>query len=80
MIKELNLIVRSENGHISEASNTGINNSTGEFIVFLDHDDLLREHSLLRVVQKINQHPDCKLIYTDEDKIDLLGDRVSPYF
>ena len=78
--QRIKLIVRNENGHISEASNTGIENSTGEFIVFLDHDDLLREHSLLRVVQKINQYPDCKLIYTDEDKIDLLGDRVSPYF
>jgi glycosyltransferase involved in cell wall biosynthesis len=74
------LITRSFNGHISVASNTGIDSATGDYLVFLDHDDLLRVHSLLRIVQNINKHPECKLIYTDEDKIDLLGKRVSPFF
>ena len=78
--ERITVIFRNKNGHISEASNTGLKYVSGKFVVFLDHDDLLREHSLLRLAQKINEHPDCKLIYTDEDKIDLLGKRISPYF
>jgi GT2 family glycosyltransferase len=78
--KRLKIIFRDENGHISEASNTGLENVSGEFVLFLDHDDLLREHSLLRFAQTLNENPTCKLIYSDEDKINSLGKRVDPYF
>lgn len=78
--KRIKVIFRQTNGHISEASNNGIQECRGEYLVFLDHDDLLRKHSLLRLAQAINSNPGCKLIYSDEDKINLLGKRVDPYF
>ena len=78
--KRIRLTFRKQNGHISEASNSGLQIAKGDFVLFLDHDDLLREHSLLRIVQVIEKNPECKLIYTDEDKINYFGKRSDPYF
>ena len=71
---------RSVNGHISEASNSALEIATGEWVALLDHDDLLHEHALFHVVSKINNTPDCELIYSDEDKIDANGERREPHF
>src|SRR5665213_2209464 len=71
---------RPKNGHISESSNTAIKLATGKWIALLDHDDLLSENALFWVVNAINQKPDVKLIYSDEDKIDEMGIRQDPYF
>jgi GT2 family glycosyltransferase len=71
---------RRENGHISAASNSALELATGEWIALLDHDDLLSEDALLRVVELINKLPDIQLIYSDEDKIDTQGNRLDPYF
>ena len=35
---------RERNGHISAASNTALASAAGEWVVLLDHDDLLTEH------------------------------------
>ena len=75
----IRLTFRKKNGHISEASNSGLQIAKGGFVLFLDHDDLLREHSLLRIVQVIEKNPECKLVYTDEDKINYFG-KSDPYF
>jgi GT2 family glycosyltransferase len=71
---------RAKNGHISAASNTAIELATGEWTVLFDNDDELSEHALYCVAQEINDHPDVRLIYSDEDKITLEGRRYNPYF
>ena len=71
---------RERNGHISAASNSAIDLACGEFIAFLDNDDLLAESALYWIAQAITDHPDVGLIYSDEDKIDELGTRYGPYF
>ncbi|MBE9163316.1 glycosyltransferase [Tychonema sp. LEGE 06208] len=63
-------IIRSQNGHISRASNSALQLATGEFISLLDHDDLLTADALQEVVMLLNQHPDADMIYSDEDKVD----------
>ncbi len=78
--KRIKVFFRKTNGHISEASNTGIEKCSGEYVVFLDHDDLLCRHSLLRFGQVLNSNPNTKLIYSDEDKINFFGRRVDPFF
>lgn len=65
---------RPENGHIVAASNDGLDRADGQWIVFIDHDDLLVAHALERVAQAIADNPTCAYVYTDEDKID--GDRT----
>lgn len=71
---------RSENGHISAASNSALALAGGEFVALLDHDDELAEHALLFAAQAIVGHDDVQLIYPDEDKIDGRGWRVDPHF
>jgi GT2 family glycosyltransferase len=71
---------RSVNGHISAASNSALALASGEFIVLLDHDDVLPRHALAAVVYELNRHPDANIVYSDEDKIDPSGRRFAPYF
>jgi glycosyltransferase involved in cell wall biosynthesis/GT2 family glycosyltransferase len=66
----IKVVLRSENGHIVESTNSAIELATGEYIGFLDHDDLLSPDALLHVAECINKNPDVDWIYTDEDKID----------
>ena len=69
------------NGHIAQATNAALALATGEFVAFLDHDDLLWPNALLEVARAVNEHPDADLIYSDEDFI--TEDRsahLSPFF
>jgi hypothetical protein len=74
-------VIRLEtNGHISAASNAGLDRATGDFVALLDHDDELAPDALGAVVHYVNAHPDVDFVYTDEDKIDQTGERCDPYF
>ena len=76
----IKVIYRSQNGHISAASNSALQLATGEWIALLDHDDLLSEHALFWVVDTLQNNQSVQLIYSDEDKIDEHGKRTNPYF
>ncbi|WP_217907233.1 glycosyltransferase [Janthinobacterium sp. PC23-8] len=76
----IKVVFRPKNGHISAASNSAIEVATGDWIALLDHDDLLSEQALFWVAEAINQKPDARLIYSDEDKIDADGVRFGAYF
>ena len=65
---------------ISENTNKAIEMATGDFIGFLDHDDLLSQDALYEVVKAINEEKNVDFIYTDEDKIDENKERFEPYF
>jgi glycosyltransferase involved in cell wall biosynthesis len=71
---------RPQNGHISLATNTGIEMASGEWITFLDHDDIMREQALFWVVEALNTRDDLRIIFSDEDKLDERGQRCTPYF
>jgi glycosyltransferase involved in cell wall biosynthesis len=70
--------VREKNGHIAAATNSALDLVTGEYIAFLDHDDLLPADALLHVAEAIIANPSADLLYTDEDKIDSSGRRYDP--
>jgi len=78
--KRVKVVARKKNGHISRATNSALEVADGDFIAFLDHDDLLASHALYFVVETINANPDSQIIYSDEDKIDLQGRRIDPHF
>ena len=78
--KRIKVVFRSENGHISKASNSGLELVEGEFIAFMDHDDLLAPDALYHVVKRINLKPDTDILYTDEDKVDELGKHGDAHF
>ena len=69
-----------KNEGISENTNEAIKMATGDYVGFLDHDDILSEEALFQVVKVINQDLKTDFIYTDEDKIDENYERFEPYF
>ena len=78
--KRITVIQRTENGHISQASNDGLVAATGDYIVLLDHDDLLHCDALSAMAKAIDENPQAKVFYSDEDKVTAKGERVSPHF
>jgi GT2 family glycosyltransferase len=60
--------VDKEHG-ISAASNRGLELAKGDWIGFLDHDDLLEPDALSEHVKWLQNHRDADLIYSDEDKL-----------
>ena len=58
-----------QRGGISAASNRGLEVAAGEWIGFLDHDDLLEPDALFQHVKWLQTHRDADLIYSDEDKL-----------
>lgn len=72
--------ILTKNSHISVASNEALKLSTGEFVALLDHDDELTENALWEILLKLNEDPDLDLIYSDEDKKLMSGERVYPAY
>ncbi len=73
-------IFREQNGHISAASNSALTLATGDYIALLDHDDTLHPFALSAASRGIDEHPDCEILYSDEDKLTWNGKRLDPYF
>lgn len=73
-------IIRAEsNSGISGATNMGINEAKGDFILFADHDDELTVDCLYEIALCIEQEqPD--FIYSDEDKLTEEGNYIQPHF
>ncbi len=78
--ERVKVVFRSENGHISIASNTGLENASGDYVVFLDHDDFLSPHALNELKCAIDENPSVKFIYSDEDLVSEVGERITPHF
>ena len=60
---------------ISENTNAAIKMATGDYIGFLDHDDILSQDALFEVVRAINENKNADFIYSDEDKNDENNER-----
>lgn len=76
----IRVVHRKDNGHISAASNSALGLATGEYIALLDHDDELHPLALLECAKGFSEHPEWRMLFTDEDKIDEEGVRSDPYF
>jgi len=73
-------VMLSTNKGISENTNAGIQITQGDFICFLDHDDLIEPDLLYEYASAINKEESIDLIYCDEDKIDGNGRHFDPSF
>lgn len=68
------------NSGISVATNTALDQADGEFVAFLDNDDELHPHALEANIRALNQNREIDVLYSDEDKLDLNGQRVEPFY
>ena len=76
----IRLHFREARGHISANSNDALALATGDYVALLDADDVLSEDALYRVAVEIAADPALDMIFSDEDKIDPQGQRVTPAF
>ncbi|SEB45001.1 Glycosyltransferase, GT2 family [Nocardioides exalbidus] len=75
----IRLVERADNGHIVRATNDGVDAARGEFIAFVDHDDLLTPDALAVMARQVAAHDDVDYLYSDEDKADADGTLHSPF-
>ncbi len=57
--------IYKENGGVSSARNVGIKNAEGEYIAFLDSDDIWLPEKLERQIERFNSEPDLGLVYSN---------------
>ena len=70
-----------KNQGIAGNTNQAISLATGDFIAFMDHDDMLDPDALAESVDVLNNYPEFGLVYSDEDKISDDGDQyLNPHF
>ena len=65
---EVRLIV-TENRGVSHARNTGTAHATGEFIQYLDADDLLAPGKIARQLDMFRRHPGTDIVYGDWQRL-----------
>jgi glycosyltransferase involved in cell wall biosynthesis len=66
-------LVRQENRGVSAARNRGAAEGRGEFLAFLDHDDLWEPQLLATLVPILAADPKLGLVYSDASVIDARG-------
>ena len=71
--KRVRLLPQKRNGGISATTNAAISAARGDYVAFLDHDDLLEDIALQLMIAEALR-TGAKMLYSDEDKIQ--GDGV----
>lgn len=65
---------------IAGNSNKALQIAQGDFVLLLDHDDILSPEALYQTVKRINEVPSSDILYFDEDKLTQDGIRKDPFF
>jgi GT2 family glycosyltransferase len=71
--RRIRLVRLESHQGISAALNRGLDVIEGQWLTFLDHDDVLEPDALFQNVRLIQENPGLDLIYTDEDKLTEAG-------
>ncbi len=71
--KRVKLTRLARRSGISAATNAALGLATGDYVGFLDHDDVLKPQALAQVVRYLDADPSLDMLYSDEDKLDTKG-------
>lgn len=77
--KRIKILHLGKNAGISGATNVGLDAASGDYIVFMDHDDEITPDCLYELAACINRE-DPDFIYSDEDKLTETGEFTEPHF
>ena len=78
--KRIKITWSKSNNGISIATNNALSLATGDFILFLDHDDEISPDAMFEIIKVLNEDKSLDFIYSDEDKIDDVGNLVEPFY
>lgn len=71
----------NDNYGIADNTNSAIEASSGDYIVFLDHDDVLSKEALMECSKVIIRNEDIDFIYSDEDQFRYhILNRKNPFY
>lgn len=73
----IKLIKHEKNKGANVARNTGIKNSTGEFVAFLDDDDEWMPNKLQKQCEVLNNNPDLGLVYCSTEVITMKNGMIT---
>jgi glycosyltransferase involved in cell wall biosynthesis len=73
-------VIRQLNGGVPVARNTGLLHSSGEFVTFLDADDLILPDHFRHVLECLAAHPEAVMAFADTVEFDGDGDRPESVF
>ena len=77
----IKLLKLDKNYGIAQNTNIAIKEAKGKYIVLADHDDEVESFALYEFYNALSQNKDVKMIYSDEDKIDMTSSVVfEPHF
>lgn len=71
----MRVILNPENGGIAAATNAGLHAAAGDWVTFLDHDDLIAPYALRILAIALNEYKDALFFFSDEVVVD---DRLEP--
>ena len=71
----IQIVYVQDNLGIAENTNQALKIATGDYIAFLDHDDVLASNALYEVIKCLNVEQKPDVIYTNEDKITIDGEK-----
>ena len=71
--RRIRLVRLESHQGISAALNRGLDVAEGQWLTFLDHDDVLEPDALFQNVRLLQENPGLDLIYSDEDKLTEAG-------
>ena len=69
----IRVIAHEQPLRIAENTNAAIEAAKGDYIAFMDHDDVILPNALFECAKAVNEGNDIRFIYTDEDKMSMDG-------
>lgn len=63
-------IYLEENVGVAEASNVGIRSALGKYVIRVDSDDYINEHTLLVMTEILDHNQDIGFVYADHTRVD----------
>lgn len=72
---DIRIVFNQRNGGIAQATNAGLTEARGDWITFLDHDDVIAPDALNMIARTLRDKPETMFLYTDEVVVD---DKLKP--